>query len=269
MESLARHLVITILATLLTVVAVIIVHKQYVAPSVRAEIVSAIDAKTKAVAKTTVTVKPAAKTDTDKDGLTDDLEVFYGTDPHNPDTDNDGYPDGLEVKSNYSPLGRGRMPGYKVASQKQEAAVLLKEPSMVYIDSLNIKVPLIYITDTGEKAFQEGLINGVVHYPNTAKPGELGSMYIFGHSSDYMWSKGKYKQIFAPLPKIKVGAMIVVTDDTGKPYTYKVYDAFVAEANDLEYLDQYGFKRKLLTVQTSYPVGTAKQRFIALAELVE
>lgn len=259
MESLARHLIVTILATLLTVVAVIIVHRQYVAPSVQGVIVSAGDAKTKV----------AVKIDTDKDGLTDDGEAFYGTDPLNPDTDGDGYPDGLEVKNNYSPLGRGRMPGYKVAGQKQEVVVLWKEPSMLYIDSLNIKASLVYISDTGEKAFQAGLIDGVVHYPGTANPGELGSMYIFGHSSDYLWSKGKYKQIFAALPKIKVGSEIVVTDDVGKPYTYKVYEAFVAAANDLKYLDQYGFKRKLLTVQTSYPVGTAKQRFIALAELVE
>ncbi|MDP4007895.1 MAG: S-layer homology domain-containing protein [Candidatus Peregrinibacteria bacterium] len=37
------------------------------------------------------------KVDTDKDGLTDDEEAIYGTDPLNSDTDNDGYTDRYEL----------------------------------------------------------------------------------------------------------------------------------------------------------------------------
>jgi hypothetical protein len=36
-------------------------------------------------------------TDADNDGLTDDLERLFGTDPNNPDTDGDGVPDGEEL----------------------------------------------------------------------------------------------------------------------------------------------------------------------------
>ncbi len=42
--------------------------------------------------------------DTDNDGLSDNEENLYGTDPKNPDTDGDGYSDGVEVKSGYSPI---------------------------------------------------------------------------------------------------------------------------------------------------------------------
>ena len=45
--------------------------------------------------------------DSDGDGLPDDLEFYYGTDPFNPDTDGDGYLDGLEVINGYNPLGQG------------------------------------------------------------------------------------------------------------------------------------------------------------------
>lgn len=44
-----------------------------------------------------------ANTDTDHDGLPDDLETTYRTDPLNPDTDGDGYEDGLEVTSGFDP----------------------------------------------------------------------------------------------------------------------------------------------------------------------
>lgn len=42
--------------------------------------------------------------DSDEDGLTDDVEAFYGTDKNNPDTDGDGYKDGEEVNNGYDPL---------------------------------------------------------------------------------------------------------------------------------------------------------------------
>ena len=42
--------------------------------------------------------------DSDKDGLTDEMEAFYGTDPNNPDTDGDGFSDGNEVSRGYDPL---------------------------------------------------------------------------------------------------------------------------------------------------------------------
>lgn len=41
--------------------------------------------------------------DSDQDGLSDEEEKTYGTDPRNPDTDNDGYSDGAEIKSGYDP----------------------------------------------------------------------------------------------------------------------------------------------------------------------
>ena len=42
--------------------------------------------------------------DTDSDGLTDDQELLYYTDPLVADTDGDGYLDGREVDAGYSPL---------------------------------------------------------------------------------------------------------------------------------------------------------------------
>jgi sortase A len=142
-------------------------------------------------------------------------------------------------------------------------------PNQLSIPSLGIEVPVIYTTETTEKAYQEALINGVVHFPGTALPGEVGNVYIFGHSSDYLWSKGKYKTVFAVLPKIALGAEIRITDQSGMQHIYTVADKFVVEPSDVSVLSQNTDGKKLLTLQTSYPLGTALRRYIVTAELKE
>ena len=67
--------------------------------------ISSISKSTKTlVASPLATPLEAKSTDTDKDGLTDAEENFYGTDPLNPDTDGDGYLDGEEIASRCNPL---------------------------------------------------------------------------------------------------------------------------------------------------------------------
>jgi hypothetical protein len=59
--------------------------------------------------KLTIINNAALIIDSDADGLVDDLEAYYGTDPLNPDSDSDGYSDGTEVKNGYNPLGEGKL----------------------------------------------------------------------------------------------------------------------------------------------------------------
>lgn len=58
--------------------------------------------------------------DSDQDGLTNDEEQLYGTDPQNADTDGDGYSDGAEVRSGYDPLKPS--PGDKIFTAKDAGA---------------------------------------------------------------------------------------------------------------------------------------------------
>jgi len=53
--------------------------------------------------------------DTDQDGLSNEEELAYGTDPNNTDTDHDSYTDGTEVSSGYDPLVPA--PGDKIVQQ--------------------------------------------------------------------------------------------------------------------------------------------------------
>lgn len=57
--------------------------------------------------------------DFDQDGLSNEEEEVYGTDPNNEDTDGDGYSDGAEVQSGYDPLKPA--PGDKIVKDDNEA----------------------------------------------------------------------------------------------------------------------------------------------------
>ena len=47
--------------------------------------------------------------DTDGDGLPDDLEKYYGSDPNKTDTDDDSYSDFTELANGYNPAGAGKL----------------------------------------------------------------------------------------------------------------------------------------------------------------
>lgn len=141
-------------------------------------------------------------------------------------------------------------------------------PDTLYIASLDIQAPIKYVEGKTEDVFQKALIDGVVQYPGTAAIGEKGNTYIFGHSSDFAFSKGHYKTVFALLPNIEIGADILISNSEGKIYKYKVYQKFVAKKTDVSLLSQQTNGKSILTLQTSYPVGTALQRYIVQAELV-
>jgi len=168
--------------------------------------------------------------------------------------------------ANLKLIFHGQKQSYRSAVQAPAVQEKM-EPNLLIIDSLGISVPVVYVDQANETVFQAALVNGVVHYPGTANPGQLGNCYIFGHSSDYIWSKGHYKSIFAVLPSISKGAEIIISDSQGNKFTYIVTDSHEVAANDVSVLSQQDYKKKLLTVQTSYPVGTALARWVAIAEM--
>ena len=135
------------------------------------------------------------------------------------------------------------------------------------IPSLGLTVPLVYVDTTDEITFQRGLEQGVVHYPSTALPGERGNAYYFGHSSDYVFKKGSFKTVFATLPKIEIGAEVYVTNHAGKQFVYAVKEKKIVSSQDVSVLSQGDRAEKLLTLQTSWPLGTALKRYVVICEI--
>jgi len=133
----------------------------------------------------------------------------------------------------------------------------------LYIPKLAISAPIIW--DIPESQILDKLHDGVIHYKETAHPGEGGNTFITGHSSYYAWDWGKYKSVFALLGKLNPGDEIIVTYQ-GRVYAYQVIEKFEVAPNQVEVLKKTNYPT--LTLMTCTPVGTALRRLIIRASEV-
>lgn len=239
--------------------------------------------------------------DIDQDGLSNIDEFVIRTNPTIADSDSDGFSDGIELINSTNPWGSGSLTEKQrklvetldlikisnrisynsatIASSLDRAPAepqILGSTEISYdknregrlsIPKLNIQVPIIWTKDP--KDFESDLTRGVVHYPGTALPGEQGTVYISGHSSDYPWKKHPYKQVFARINALSEGDDIFLDiyglDGKLYNYRYRVSAENVYRPDDqAQFTDNSAAK---LNLSTCWPIGTTKDRYVVTAIL--
>ncbi len=145
----------------------------------------------------------------------------------------------------------------------------------IIIPRINKNVPLVDVSveahadfDTMHEVFMEELKKGVVRYPGTAEPGQIGNAFIFGHSSNYPWIQSEYNDVFALLDQLQKDDEIIVYYQQ-KKYTYRVTDRVVVKPGDVKALEGRDPTKKELSLMTCWPIGTTLERMILFAELQE
>lgn len=140
------------------------------------------------------------------------------------------------------------------------------EPKII-IPKINLEVPVVYDLNTvDEKAIQNGLEDGVVHYSSTPEPGEIGNSVIVGHSSNNILNSGKYKFAFVLLKRLDIGDVFFVQKD-GVRFTYKVYETKIVPPTDVSVLGPAD-KPNSMTLITCDPPGTSINRLIVVGEQI-
>lgn len=144
----------------------------------------------------------------------------------------------------------------------------------IIIPKIGKNIPLVDVKlDSGfdfdhiENIFMQELEKGVVRYPGTAKPGEAGNAFIFGHSSNYPWIKGEYNSVFALLDELSFGDEIIVYYNQ-KKFTYIIREKKVIKPGNVKILERDDTKKEL-SLMTCWPIGTTLNRLIVFAELQE
>lgn len=157
--------------------------------------------------------------DSDGDGLTDDQEKRFGTDPTKSDTDGDGFSDYVEIQTGYNPLG----PGYKPAN--------LSPADQAIVNRATLEQPK-FGGQTDSQHLTVASVTNVVTSPGTGQPQGIvfdgktspnATLLLFIYSPLPMVitvqadDNGDYKYILdQPLKDGVHQAYVTVTDKTGK-----------------------------------------------------
>lgn len=144
----------------------------------------------------------------------------------------------------------------------------------IIIPKIGKNIPLVNVehhdadnSTEWQKIFMKELENGVVKYPGSADPGEKGNSFIFGHSSNYPWAKGDYKDVFALLNELSAGDEIIVYFHQ-KKFIYTVKEKMVVKPGHVSSIGGYNDDKRL-TLMTCWPLGTAINRLLVVTELKE
>lgn len=129
------------------------------------------------------------------------------------------------------------------------------------IDKLKVDAPVFW--DISEGDILERLKDGVAHYKGTSRPGEGGNIFLVGHSSNYVWIKSDYNNVFALLDKLVAGDRIEIRYGD-QSYYYDVVETKIVKPSQVEVLS--GTNTETLSLMTCWPVGTSLNRLIVIAE---
>jgi LPXTG-site transpeptidase (sortase) family protein len=106
------------------------------------------------------------------------------------------------------------------------------------------------------------------HYTGTALPGEIGTMFIYGHSVLPMfYNPRNYKTIFSTLGDLEVGDTITVAYEN-RDYVYKVESKVVVDpelVNPRAELKPAYLNERSIVLMTCWPAGTKSKRLLVNA----
>ena len=138
----------------------------------------------------------------------------------------------------------------------------------IIIPKINVEIPVDYsLTTNDDNAVENALENGVVHYADTAMPGQDGNLVIVGHSSNNIFNPGKYKFAFVLLSRLDSGDTFYLQKD-GKRYTYQIYKKEIVNPTSVSVLGPQD-KTATATLITCDPPGTSRNRLVVVGEQID
>lgn len=138
----------------------------------------------------------------------------------------------------------------------------------ILIPKINVQIPVVYDEKSPkEEDVQRALERGILHYPTTVTPGQQGNASFFGHSSNNIFNKGKYKFAFVLLHELVPGDTFYLTYDK-KVYSYKVYDKKIVPPSEVSVLGTVPGKIATATLITCDPPGTSTNRLVVWGEQI-
>jgi len=157
---------------------------------------------------------------------------------------------------------------FTVVSSWFEEPVHLEHQVRNNITDYRLSIPELGIDNAWVNIGGENLKEKLIHYPDTALPGQMGNAVVFGHSVlPQFFNPKNYLTIFSTLHTLDSGDEIILDYD-GIKYRYLVEKLFEVPPTDVSVLEQR-YDSRYLTLITCSPPGTYLRRLIVRARLVK
>jgi LPXTG-site transpeptidase (sortase) family protein len=142
-----------------------------------------------------------------------------------------------------------------------------EKENSIEIPKIEIKAPLIFPETSDNELIYGSLDKGVVHFPESALPGESGRTELLGHSAPENWPKIKYDWVFSNIVELENGDQVLVYYDN-KKYVYEVKETVFLERG--EEITNYPLtnSENMLVLISCWPPGKDLKRIAVVSELL-
>ncbi len=172
-----------------------------------------------------------------------------------------------QTLGNFSVSAQEENKDYTMVDSWFDEPINLSHQDNPNITDYRLSIPKLRIENAWVQIGGEDLKNKLVHYPDTALPGQLGNTVVFGHSVlPQFYNPKNYVSIFSTLHTLKEADKIILDYD-GIKYEYLVETMFEVEPSDVSVLEQR-YDDRYLTIITCTPPGTYLRRLIVRARLI-
>ena len=155
----------------------------------------------------------------------------------------------------------------KIAQERASRSIDWEVPDSnfsINIPKISARSRVIENVNAGvEREYLAALKNGVAQAAGLSHPGEVGTTYLFAHSTNSPVNYARYNAVFYLLDKLVAGDVVeLIYKD--RLYKYTVRSTEVLVARDTRYLVPQQ-EEEILILQTCYPPGTSWKRLVVVA----
>ncbi|MEK7124628.1 MAG: class E sortase [Patescibacteria group bacterium] len=142
------------------------------------------------------------------------------------------------------------------------------ENNFLEIPKIGISAPVIISESDNAGVLKKNLDTGVVYYPQSVLPGQVGRTLLLGHSAPENWPHIKYDWVFNDLNDLSPGDEITL-DFGNKRYTYKVKRGDIIGKGAEIISDPSDQKSNTLILISCWPPGKDYKRIVVQAQLIK
>lgn len=155
------------------------------------------------------------------------------------------------------------------ASRSLPVVLPIASPPRLIIPEIAVDAPIILPANADLQVLNDGLTQGVVHYPGSALPDSSeGNIFLFGHSTGYKVVRNKAYAIFNRLSELEPNDVIRIRYAEYE-YWYRVRSIRVKKASEawVDLRPHHG--GRLLTLSTCRIFGAKDDRYVVEAEFMK